>query len=627
MFADGSSASQLHIPFDSSGAIVLDDRSPVDGSGRTFIFTDPRGFVAAHSPEEVHNALCEIDALQRRGFYLAGYISYDAGLVLDKPVISRHKCDVPLVWLGVYDSAAEIDCRSLNLDFWDPAAFISEPRLNVSEIDYIRSVEAIKNYIGAGDVYQVNYTCRLLFENKGKPSGLFARLRRAHPVCHCAFINAGDFQVISLSPELFLRRCGNVIISRPMKGTARRGASSIEDERLAEHLSLDEKNRAENLMIVDLMRNDIGRISVYGGVCVDDLFRVEKYRSVFQMTSEVSGIIRDGMQTSDILKASFPPGSVTGAPKIRAVEIIDEIESNSRGVYCGCVGMFKPDGDFLLSVAIRTIVQMGRKCEMGVGSGIVADSEPSAEFQEVMLKGEFLRAEPVDFQLLETMLYRAGEGYVLLDEHLARIKRSADYFGWRFDKERVIDALDGASHEINCESARVRLLVSEGGEPVVEWSALDAGADLSVKLLLMRRRLDRNNAFLYHKTTNRSIYDEDLNTARSRGCFDVLYFDGCGEISECAASNVILEIDGKRFTPPIGAGVLPGIWRDKEIAAGRLFERAITLEDLRSAERVFICNSVRGEIEVRAVEDLNGEIVWRSAEFKQVCKIAHTEET
>jgi len=617
MFAGGRLVSQYNISFESLGAVVLDDFSPSDGVGRTFVFTEPCGFVVARSAEDVPDALRSIDELQARGFYLAGYIAYDAGLVLDKIVKSRHQCVLPLIWLGVYDKVFEMNYNQFNPDAWDSQQSITNPKLNVSYAQYMRSVDKIKDYIRDGDVYQVNYTCKLLFENRGSPGGFFARLRRSHPVCHSAFINAGEFQVMSISPELFLRRTGDTIVSKPMKGTMHRGASCVEDDRLAEFLGVDEKNRAENLMIVDLMRNDIGRVSVYGGVQARDLFRVEKYRSVFQMTSEVRGIVRQEVLTSDILKAAFPPGSVTGAPKIRAMEIIDEIETDSRGVYCGCVGMFKPGGDFLLNVAIRTIVQVGHICEMGVGSGIVADSEPVDEFREVLLKGEFLRAEPVDFRLLETLLYQAEKGYVFLDEHLDRMENSAGYFGWQFDRKSVHKALMCAAEEISgVEAARVRLLVSEDGEVSVEWSPLDTESKKLAKLLLLTRRIDRRNVFLYHKTTNRSIYEEDLKTARARGFSDVLYIDDGGEISECAAANVILEIGKNRYTPPIDAGLLAGIWRENELAAGRLFERVITIDDLRSADRVFICNSVRGEIEIGAIEGLGGEVIWQSAEIR-----------
>lgn len=374
------------------GSVLFDDIDVELGQGRTFLFGSPERVIEARSSDEVGGALREIDEEQGRGRYVAGYISYDAAAVLDAGFVSRHGTGVPLVWLGVYDGAREIDYRDAAIDDWDGGSTVGEVRLNVPEDEYLGSVERVKGYISSGDVYQVNYADKLLFENMGTPASLFARLRGSHPVCHSAFIDMDDMQVLSISPELFLRRTGRIIKSRPMKGTMPRGRTPDEDEKNADFLRRDEKSRAENVMIVDVMRNDLGRVCEYGAVSVPELFRVERYRSVLQMTSEVTGVLKDDVTSSDILKATLPPASVTGAPKIRAVEIIDELERESRGIYCGCIGLFAPDGDFVLSVAIRTIVQRGSRCEMGVGGGIVADSTAEGELREAMLKGEFVRA-------------------------------------------------------------------------------------------------------------------------------------------------------------------------------------------------------------------------------------------
>ncbi len=370
-------------------------------------------------------------------------------------------------------------------------------------------------------------------------------------------------------------------------------------------------------MIVDLMRNDIGRVSSIGGISVPRMFHVERYASVFQMTSDVEGCLRDGTTASDILRAAFPPGSVTGAPKIRAMEIINELEHDARGVYCGCIGMFRPGGDCLLNVAIRTIVQRDGKCEMGIGSGIVADSDPRAELGETLLKGSFIKWEPPEFQLVETMLYEQGRGYASLPEHIERLRRSAEYFGWPFTEVAVREALNREVADVEFLSgkltngqARVRLLLSRDGALDIRWS--DAGSSPAgpVRLLLAARQTDPDNVFLYHKTTRRQSYDDDLNAARKAGYFDVLYTNKRGELTECAVTNLVMEIDGKSFTPPLECGLLPGIWRGSLLAEGKAEERVLTLRELRHATCLAIGNSVRGAVDVGRVDNDQGVVIW-----------------
>lgn len=589
------------------GSVLIDDLDMTNTSGSTYLFTEPQCIISAISASELEDALDAVSDLQSRGKYLAGYVSYDAGINLDTPLISRHLPSVPLLWFGVYDSVMKTDYADLGIHDYEEAELISDSCLNISDDEYLQSVARIKEYIAAGDVYQVNYTCKLLFKNAGTPQGLFARLRKAHPVCHSAFINTGEYQIMSLSPELFLRVTADRIQSRPMKGTMGRGHSYEEDIRLADTLHQDEKNRAENVMIVDLMRNDIGRVCEYGSVRVPKLFAIERYRSLLQMTSEVEGRLRGGMTSADILRATLPPGSITGAPKIRAMQIIDQLECNSRGVYCGCIGAFMPGGDMLLNVAIRSIVQRGDRCEMGIGSGIVADSDPHAELQETMLKGSFLRMEPIYFELLETMLHRKESSYVFLDEHLTRMHHSANFFGWAFDQSRIREALIRAEKRhiadgTDAYPARVRLTYSIRGEIAIEWTPLEDAMHRPVRLLLSCRRTDPGDVFLYHKTTRRKSYDDDLREAREAGFFDVLYMNTRNELTECAITNIIIEMNGIWYTPPISCGLLPGIWRDALLSEGKATERILTQSDLVSATRVIICNSVRGEMDVNAIE-------------------------
>lgn len=587
---------------DDPGTVLIDDRDAEAGTGHSYLFLEPEDVLVAQLPTDVPSLLQRLDECLSEGLFAAGYLAYDAGLLLAGVGASRHVPSVPAAWFGLYASCQRLDAESLDLGELGAPEDVSEAYLNISEEEYLDRVARIREYIAGGDIYQANYTCKLLFEHRRPARLLFARLRAAHPVGHSAFINTGSIQVASLSPELFLRRTGNRVLTRPMKGTMRRGRWLEEDAQIARLLANDPKNRAENLMIVDLMRNDLGRVSVVGGVSVPRLFHVERYNTVFQMTSDVEGVLRPDIRASDLLLATFPPGSVTGAPKIRAMQIIDETEHEARGVYCGCIGVFWPGGDCLLNVAIRTIVQHGHHCEMGIGGGIVADSDPQAELAEAYLKGHFLRSVPQHFDLLETLLYQPGQGYVFLEEHLTRMRRSAEYFGWPFPETEIRQALAHAAmqHETagNAPPARVRLLLSRDGSCRVEWAELGLPPHEPVALLLAARRTDPADVFLYHKTTRRQAYDDDLRAARQRGYFDVLYLNTRGELTEGAITNVLVEIDDRWYTPPVECGLLPGIWRQSLLDAGKVTEAALTVDDLRRASRVVVGNSVRGGIEV-----------------------------
>ena len=601
------------------GSVLVDDFDSRSHEGRTYVFVKPERVIVANSPGEVRGLLKSLDEAAAAGKWAAGYLGYEAGLVLDKPIAPRHTPTVPLAWFGIYDKPIQVDYHSARLGQPGSAEDVRDIRLNVDESEYSGCIARVKDYIAAGDVYQVNYTCKLRFTNDSSALGLFARLRAAHPVGYSAYIDTGDFQIMSLSPELFLRRSGDRVLTRPMKGTSKRGRWFEEDEQLAAELSSDIKNRAENLMIVDLMRNDIGRISEFGSVKTSRMFEVERFRTLFQMTTDVTGNLREGTTSSRMLSATFPPGSVTGAPKIRALEIIDELEKEARGVYCGSIGFIRPNGDCLLNVAIRTIVQTGSRCEMGVGSGVVADSEAEPEYRETLLKGSFLRLEPADFILLETILCAPGTGYAYLDEHIQRMRKSAEYFGRLFDEPKARKRLRVAEEEMREQGAnfRVRLLASANGETQLEWMPLESPTDGRVSLVLSDARTDPRDVFLYHKTTQRGIYDQGLKAARAAGYTDALYLNTRGEVTECSIFNFVVEIDGKLYTPPLECGLLPGIWRAKLLAEGTVSERILTPDDLRRASRIVVGNSVRGAIEVDSIEADDGETIAKTAKKRE----------
>ncbi|MFH1742699.1 MAG: aminodeoxychorismate synthase component I, partial [bacterium] len=564
---------------DTSGTVFIDDRDAGLDRGSSYSLCDPIDIIIAQSVNEVAEALIRLDERIRAGKYVAGYIAYDAGLALDKPIRSRHSHPSPVLWLGVYDNCLRFEADKVDLGESGAVTDVQDIRLNIDESEYLDRVERAKQYISAGDVYQVNYTCKLRFKHTARPASLFARLRRAHPVPHAAFINTGEEQVISLSPELFLRREGQKVLTRPMKGTMKRGRWFEEDQAMMRRLSTDEKNRAENLMIVDLMRNDIGRVCRIGQVDVTRLFHVERYASLFQMTSDVVGVLQEETSARDLLRAVFPPGSVTGAPKIRAMEIIDELEHEARGVYCGSIALFQPNGDCLLNVVIRTIVQRGEECEMGVGSGIVADSDARLELAETRLKGYFLGAEHRSFHLLETMRLRADGKFVFLEEHIERMRGSAAYFGWDFPETCLREALEGVASKVTGDT-RVRLLLAEDGNSRVQCSEIGPPSNQPVRVLLASRKTDPSDLFSYHKTTRREAYDADWRKAHEEGYFDLIYLNTNGEVTEGAITNLIANIDGRWFTPPLRSGLLPGIWRAQKLKQNHVEERVLTWEDL-----------------------------------------------
>jgi para-aminobenzoate synthetase/4-amino-4-deoxychorismate lyase len=592
------------------GCVLIDDHPPCGESACFYAFSGPMKVIQAWDDDGVRTALQVIDDACAAGLWVAGYIGYDAGFALDRPMVGRHRSAAPLLWLGVYRDVWKGTARP-ELPDGGSGDDVGSAYLNLSKPDYVAAIARTKEYIEAGDVYQANLTAKLRFANRGTAADLFARLARNHPVGHSAFVNAGDFQVASLSPELFLRRVGDLVWTRPMKGTMARGSSADEDDLAAAALSSDPKNRAENLMIVDLMRNDLGRVCRPGSIQVPKLFQVERYRSVLQMTSDVVGELKPGVTHSDLLRATFPPGSVTGAPKLRAMEIIDELEAESRGPYCGCIGFFAPAGGCLLNVAIRTIVQRGSECEMGVGGGIVADSDAESEWLEVLLKGSFLKARERPFGLFETMRFDGDSGFLWLQEHLGRLSGSCGEFGIEFDGAALRSRLDAeAGIDREGGSWRVRVTVSHLGLVDVGWERLESWPDRPLRVVLCNAKVDSTNGRLNHKTTDRRLYDSALKKARSLGFDEVVFRNERDEVTEGAITNVFALVDGDWITPPVDCGLLPGVWRRHRLDACGEFERPLRLNDIARAKRVVIGNSVRGEGEVGEVRDEAGELLW-----------------
>nr|WP_281500647.1 aminodeoxychorismate synthase component I [Kordiimonas marina] len=556
-------------------------------------------------------ALERLDAALAAGLHVAGWIAYECAAAFEPRLAAaiRHQADEPLIWLIATRHRDMLDQDGLaqflqtdphtdtTLDFGTPAQ---------TREAYLDALAQIHAYIEAGDVYQVNHTFPLPCRLHGDVAALYARLRVSQPVAYGALIDTGETQVLSLSPELFIRRDGNRLVARPMKGTAPRGRTTAEDEAIASDLAADEKSQAENLMIVDLIRNDLSRLALPGSVKVDRLFEVERYRTLHQMTSPISAECAEGLMPSALLRALFPCGSVTGAPKVRAMEIIAELEAAPRGVYCGAIGHFSPaeapgnGSDWCLNVPIRTLIlDKDGKGRLSIGSGVVADSDAEGEYDECLLKARFAQATAPVFSLIETLGHEPGKGFIRLDRHLARLQDSADYFDIPYNEAAIRQALaDHVAHDADHNRLRVRLTLSQDGTPGVSSAPLPDTADSPEppRVCLAAERTNPSDPFLFHKTTNRSLYDAAFARAHAAGYADILFFNDRDELTEGAISNVFIVKDGKWFTPPLSAGLLPGVLRAEllESHSPGITERTISRDDLLAADAIYIGNSLRG---------------------------------
>ena len=590
--------------------ILLDDSlttTPPGASGRTLLFEDPERVIAVYRPEDVEAGLDIVTDGLSRGLHATGFFAYELGYCLEPKLQSLLPRDrrQPLFWIGLFREPArftDAETRGwLDANGALERSTISDLQLSWTRDEYTDAFAKVQDYIAAGDVYQINLTLKYRFAFSGDPVALYSALRRKQRVEYGALIGAGDFQVLSLSPELFFRREGKHLTSRPMKGTAPRGRTPREDARLKTWLTVDEKQRAENLMIVDLLRNDLGRIAKIGSVEVTDLFTVETYRTVHQMTSGITAELRADMGLKDMLKALFPCGSVTGAPKVRAMEIIRELEAHPRGVYTGAIGHIAPNGDSQFNVAIRTLfIDADGAGEMGIGSGVVSDSKADAEFEECLLKAHFLTKADAPFELIETIRWERGLGFHLLERHLVRLQSSAGHFGYPYDRGKVLGALSAEVERLDSDVHMVRLLLAEDGTITVTSSRIELPSrDTVWRFAISDQRVDEKDALFFHKTTRRQFYDREMERQKAAtGCDEVVFLNKKGELTEGTRTNLFLELDGRLFTPALTCGLLPGTLREELIDLPRAAasEAVLTLADLARADRIYLGNSVRGLI-------------------------------
>ncbi len=566
---------------------VMFGSSEPGSKGWSLCLECPTRTYSATQAKEVLPLLKCVEAGARAGAWVALMISYEAAPAFDRSLKTYDASFFPLVWAAVFDRPSTIKPErsetSYQLTGWES---------QVSRHQYDEAIITIRELIARGDTYQANYTFPLVSSFAGDSRHWYDNLCRAQGAEYCVYLDLGRYKILSLSPELFFERKGDAVKTKPMKGTINRGRWTAEDEELANILAESQKDRAENVMIVDLLRNDLGKVSIPGSVRVSNLFEVERFETLWQMTSTVKSTLRPGVGLSELVTALFPCGSITGAPKIRTMEIIRELEPFPRGVYTGTIGFIAPGGDCVFNVAIRTIVLDSETgiATFGVGGGITIDSTAEREYDECLLKTSFLNASIAPFRLLESILLEDGE-FFLLNRHIERLKSSANYFRFRFQEEQIRAELDRLAGTNSIDKWKVRLLLSREGEIESEAIRLFTARQEPLRVALAAEAVDSRDKFLFHKTTNREVYNRAL--AARPDCDDVILWNERGEITESSVANVVLQVEDELVTPPQASGLLAGTFRDQLLAEGKIRERVIPVEGLKHATTFFLINSVQ----------------------------------
>lgn len=594
----------------------------------SYLFLRPESRLVCRKDDPAGEFFRKAEEYLARGYYLAGWFAYEFAYLLE-PALQKNlqnvPADKPLASLGVYkephvfdhfrNSFAGAGPWPVSKKTTLPDFKVTQLRLNEEQERYFANIQRIKSYIETGDTYQVNYTLKLLFSLTGMPEMLYKTLRRGQSVSYGAYIRDHAHRIMSFSPELFFKKEKTSCTVRPMKGTSRRGITLDEDAQLKEFLHCDEKNRSENIMIVDLLRNDLGRICRPGTVTAESLFDIETYETLHQMTSTVKGTIADGVRLEKIFRALFPCGSVTGAPKIRTMQIIHELESAPRNIYTGAIGFMTPAGDMKFNVPIRTLVLQGSEGEMGLGSGVVYDSDTRKEWDECHLKGRFLSAPSPDFQLIETMLWQPDAGFWLLPEHLERLEESAAYFGFHYAENQIIGQLQELADGFAKVPQRVRLTLAKDGTTLVsaaEWTLSPISTLPEQKSQPKPARakfsgtaVDMNSPFTYHKTTLRDLYDRERREAVAEGYFEVFFTNARGEATEGSITNIFILKNKKILTPSLASGLLNGVFRRYFLKNCPLpiAEEILRPQDIVEADAIYAGNSVRGLIQVDIKKD------------------------
>ncbi|NTU91284.1 MAG: aminodeoxychorismate synthase component I [Chlorobiaceae bacterium] len=570
----------------------------------SLLFSDPLEALPLYAGDDIHAWFDRLEFRLDEGRCLAGWIGYEAGAGLDAALAG---CSWPedraglLGWFGVYRAPESLD--RAGIEAADASAssgryLVSSPEFELDETAYTGRIAALKEEIAAGNVYQVNFTGRFRFGFEGRPESLYVDMKRLQPSAWSAFLNTGDRIVLSFSPELFFTLDGKSIETMPMKGTAPRGGTAEEDTAERERLAACEKNRAENLMIVDLLRNDLGRICRPGSVSTTGLFETQTYPTLHQMVSTVRGELREETGLYDLFRAIFPSGSITGAPKVRAMHLIRSLETSPRGVYTGAIGFMLPGGRMAFNVAIRTIELSGGQGVYGTGSGVVWDSDPHHEYLECLLKAKILSDRALEVPgIFETILWNGA--WLLPEDHLDRMEDSSSKLGLTFDRDearKMLETLDrelagiGGTHRVRLELDRTE------GLSVSSRPFIPDPAGQPVRVCYAGERVDSADPLLRHKVTCRDLYERALHEAAMRGCGETIFLNERGEVTEGAISNLVVCLDGQWYTPPLSSGLLHGVYRRYLLRTRPwIIERALRPDDLLRADVVLLCNALRGQ--------------------------------
>ncbi|TRD11189.1 aminodeoxychorismate synthase component I [Erythrobacter insulae] len=587
--------------------LLLDDARS-DGAADTLFYESPREIFVAYRPDEVENVLALAEDSRARGGHLAGYIGYEAGLALEPKLTgsadARSGAAGPLVWLGLFDDPVRI--AAADVPAWltersEGSASIGPLEPQLSPGGYEAAFAALREAIHAGDIYQANLTYPLAGSYRGDPVALYSALRGAAQAGYGGMVFDGSHWLLSFSPELFVALDGDQAKAKPMKGTRPRGHDKSSDAALAEELAGSVKDKAENLMIVDLMRNDLSRVAVPGSVRVDAPFAIESYPTVHQMVSSVRAQLAPDKGAMDLVRALFPCGSITGAPKIRAMELINEHERDARGPYCGAIGRIDEDGNSAFNVAIRTlrltpIENDQGSAVLGIGSAIVADSDPLAERRECEVKAGFVRRSSPDhsaaaFDLIETMAFDPENGIALLELHLARMKKSAAELGFEFDRHAARNQIHALCFDLE-EPAKIRLLSARSGATALETGPMPEPRGEPAKVIALPNPLDPSDWRLSHKTSDRGFYADALAAAKGMGADEAILVREDGLVTEGSTTNIFVERGGMFLTPRASSGLLPGVLREYLIEKDQAREADLTLDDLTNG--FMLGNAVRG---------------------------------
>ena len=613
-----------------SGAFVLLEDMLAGGEARSRLYRRPAGSTLCRKPQDLAGFFGTIESWRRRGLPVLLLLDYEFGNLLDAaavtPALGARACVAQaLAFESVLagttrdvDGWIDQELRARHAEAAPAGVAAVEPALTRDQ--YQRGFDEVQRFIREGHTYQINLTFPLHFRWFGEPLALYRQLRARQKVSYAALIELADRSIVSLSPELFIHRRGESIQTRPMKGTRARGENPEQDRSVADEMRADPKSRAENLMIVDLLRNDLGRVCEVGSVRVKSLFDVETFDTVLQMTSAVQGRLSPQVGLERILRALFPCGSVTGAPKHRSRQIIAQLEQRARGIYTGSIGTLDPDGTLSLNVAIRTLeLEPGGRGRLGIGGGVVADSTALDEWNECFIKARFLTHTDPGFELIETMRadlpavagqqrrleQTALSAWVALwEHHRRRLQQSAEHFGFHFDPDRLAAALTGALALLAAGPWRVRLTLNKAGRVRVSSEPLQIPAAGTMPAVRIARATLRSDAWHQpHKTTYRPLYDPALQQALSEGLWDVLFLNERDELVEGARSSVFVRLDGQLSTPPLESGALPGVMRSQLLAdpAVSAVERTILRHELQRAQQLYLCNAVRGLFQVRLI--------------------------